>query len=372
MPVFENMRKLKSLLHRLPFADKVRNFIQRRSRVVYRSALTTFRPMIRSSFERLWQKHSTFPSKIGLSLSLHCPSQCIYCPTRGAQIHPASIPRKLVLTILDQAKKYGFKGQFSIGENGESLTNPEFLDIIGDIRNAFPENEIVFFSNMVLMNESAAKRLLSMGLSFIHFNFDGATETTYDFIKHNRSFETVKKNIAAFFEWRDKLNSSCTIGVGYVTAHSFYKNMIGDPCPYNDDSDKILSFIRPLLRKGDYVHPEEFLLNKYQESLNRAKGEPCDAFPSLLEKALIAPNGSIYLCCADFAMTTALGDINKQTMGEIWSGEARKQALRSLYLLDYATAPKVCRTCPPHLRFNADLYYKVREEIRNKGILNKQ
>src|SRR5512137_746556 len=106
MPVFENMRKLKSLLHHLPFADQVRNFIQRRSRIVYRSVLTTFRPKMHSSFERLWQKHSTFPSKIGLSLSLHCPSQCIYCPTRGPKMQPARMPRELVRTIIDEAKHY--------------------------------------------------------------------------------------------------------------------------------------------------------------------------------------------------------------------------------------------------------------------------
>jgi radical SAM protein with 4Fe4S-binding SPASM domain len=276
------------------------------------------------------------------------------------------MPRGLVRKILDEARERSFQGQFSISENGEAITHPEFLEILADIRTAFPNNGIVLYSNMVLMDESMAQKILETGISDLHFNFDGASPDSYDFVKRNYRFDAVRKNIETFFQCRERLNASCTIRVGYITARAYYRGVLGEDAPFVDDAEEILAFIRPMLREGDSVSAEqEFVLNGYQHVLNRTKREPCDIFPSVLKGALIAPDGRAYLCCFDFGMSTSLGNVNQQSLHEIWAGEPRRAALHALYTLDYASAPPVCRTCLPYAPINRDLYHQVRARIRS-------
>jgi len=326
-----------------------------------------------SSFEKVWVKNSNaFPAQLNLSLSLLCPSGCIFCAVRGPRIVPKIMPEDLFRKILQEARDHHFQGSFSLSQNGEALTHPKFKNFFALLRAEFPKNEIILFSNMILMNEENAGFVLGKGLDYLHFNFDGATPQTYDYIKRNGRFEQARQNILNFFRIRDQLKARCRIGIGYVTAARFSKEIEGKEGLMPDDEAQIRQLLEPLLRKGDGIHPDLIGLEKYQGILNRRKREPCDLFDRVLREMFIAPNGQVYICCSDFGVTSNLGNVNQQTIRHIWSSESRKAILRDLFKVRVSSkkTPEVCRTCIPcwFSSQNRDVYVKCKEKVRREFV----
>jgi radical SAM protein with 4Fe4S-binding SPASM domain len=324
-----------------------------------------------SSFEKLWAKsksNSIFPKQLNLSLSLLCPSQCIYCAPRGTKIVPKIMPEGLFLKILQEAQEHHFTGSFSLGENGEALTHPQFKQLFKILRRQFPKNEIILFSNMVLMDDENARFLLEQGLNYLHFNFDGASPQTYDYIKRNGRFEQVKQNILNFFRIRDELIVCCRIGIGYVTAARFSKEIEGKEGLMQDDEAEILNLLKPLLRRDDFIQADLIGLEKYQRILNRQKREPCDLFKSVLTEMFIAPSGQVYICCADFGVTSNLGNVNHKTIRYIWNSESRKAILKDLFKVRVNSKKtfEVCKTCLPcwFSSWSPDLYVKCKKKVQ--------
>ena len=316
-------------------------------------------------FEPRWRRHSTFPRQIGLSLSVLCPSRCVYCPERALHVRPKTMPLALLEKILDEARERRFDGLFSIAENGEALTHPAFFEILEAIRRAFPRNPIVLFSNMVLTDDEAARRIIEQDIDFLHFNIDGATEETYNYIKRNGRFDVVVQNARGFLMRRNQANARCRVGIGFVSARDFARDIEGRSDAFPDDSRAIEALVAPLLRAGDTLTPEEYQLQKYGTLLGRRKTEPCDAFRALLDNLLVAPDGNAYLCCADFGVTSSLGNLHRQSIHQIWSSPLRHDILRHIYQQEYDKAPQVCRTCLPMMGLNRDLYLAARDEIRD-------
>jgi radical SAM protein with 4Fe4S-binding SPASM domain len=319
-------------------------------------------------FERLWQAHSVFPRQIGLSLSLLCPSNCIYCAERGIGIPTRIMPLPLVRKLLAEAAAADFAGAFSLSENGEALVHPEFKTILKELRARFPRNEIILFTNMVLLDAERARDILEQGVNCVRFNFDGASADTYEYVKRNRQFDRVKRNIVALFKARQELASPCRIGVGFVTARAFAAEIEGCPSAFPDDTAAILDFFAPLLRPGDEIGADEVTLEKYQPFLKRPKREPCDLWRRVLDEIMVAPNGQVYICCADYGVSSSLGNLNEQTIREIWSGAARHGALRHIFRQEYDQAFAVCRTCLPsyNYRVNRDVFFRVRRQVRQR------
>jgi len=322
-----------------------------------------------SCFEKVWVKNSNaFPAGLNLSLSLLCPSGCIFCAVRGPEIVPKIMPEDLFRKILQEARDHHFQGSFSLSQNGEALTHPKFKDFFTLLREEFPKNEIILFSNMILMDKENARFVLENGLDYLHFNLDGASPQTYDYIKRNGRFEQAWQNILNFFRIREQLNARCRVGIGYVTAARFSKEIEGKEGLMQDDEEEIRERLKPLLKKEDCIHPDLIGLEKYQWILNRQKREPCDLFDRVLREIFIAPNGQVYICCADFGVTSNLGNVNHQTIHSIWSSESRKAILRNLFKVRMKSKinPEVCKTCIPcwFSSRSPDIYGKCKGKVR--------
>lgn len=316
-----------------------------------------------TSFEDIWIKNSSFPEQVSLILSLICTSNCIFCAEKGKNIKEKLMPFELVVKILKELQEYNFKGGFNLSEFGDVLTHLRFKEIVMEIRKLFPRNNISLYSNMVLMNEDNAKFLLENNLNYLHFNFDGFNEINYEYIKRNQKYKQVKQNILNFFKLRDEINPNCVISIGIVSAKRFSEEIEDKLGLFEDDENKIKEFFRPYLKKQDNIKSDVISLEKYENFLLREKKEPCRMFDRILKDIFIAPNGQVYICCCDYGITSNLGNVNYQTIKEIWSSELRRNILKNLFALNFKKAFEVCRTCLPYLNTMPE-YLKVKKRLR--------
>jgi hypothetical protein len=188
---------------------------------------------------------------------------------------------------------------------------------------------------MILMDENMASALLCHRLTELHFNLDGATDTTYRYIKGHNHFSLVRHNIAQFASLRNQMNSKCRVQAYFITAKQFAEEIEGKGGLFKDDSEEIVEFMKPMLHAGDNVGRVPILLHKYRHILDHRRSEPCEEFGRILREVYVAPNGQAYICCLDFGQESSMGNINDSTLAELWSSSLRENSLRNIWSMRY-------------------------------------
>lgn len=83
-------------------------------------------------------------------------------------------------------------------------------------------------------------------------------------------------------------------------------------------------------------------------------------YPS--QRLMVASDGTCYPCCVDFDGTMPMGDINKETIAEIWNGDKFKALRAQLRNNQFASAS--CRSCTSWMSYKAP----QREYVQDKSL----
>lgn len=300
-----------------------------------------------SSWREIYQ-NLDFPSIINLGLSSACQARCIFCPIKTNRwIKPVDMPVSLAKKIIDEAYGENFQGKFRWSETGEALLHKNFIPIMEYFRLRLPENESCLVSNMDRLDKEMAKRLLGFKLSELHLNIDGASKETYEYVKRGLSFERMKRNLRDFIEVRDQMSSPCVIHISILTAKRYLTQVEGKPSPFDDDDSKeVIDYWRPLLRESDSIRIVDFAdWWAFQEKVKRPKIYPCTYFSRAVDECFIAPNGIMYPCCLDYKAQVTLGNLNQNTIREIWNSPKRLGILRLLEQGKFKEIGEPCKYC---------------------------
>jgi radical SAM protein with 4Fe4S-binding SPASM domain len=288
---------------------------------------------------------SDFPEYLNFAVSTACQAKCIFCPReRGTLIKDKFLKPELMEKILKETSQSNYTGIIGLNENGEPLLNPDFVEILELVRRYHPNNKVVLYSNMGLMTKEKSYQILKLGLDEIHFNVDGASAETYNYFK-GLDFEKVKQNIFDFLDNRDKLNSKCKIFLQMVSVHNYEKS-IGKKSKFKDDTYDILKFWQTKLDPSDDMSISDIkywaLQNK--QNVNREK-KPCPFFSTTLDHLYINSDGRVYMCWVDQNCQLTIGDLNDQTIKEIWHGKPRERVINLLVEKRFEEIGKPCSTC---------------------------
>jgi len=288
---------------------------------------------------------SDFPGTLGFSLSTVCQARCIFCPPdRGTLTKNKFMTLELMEKILKETSENNYTGEFGFEENGEQLLNPNFLKIFELTRKYHPYNKIILYSNMGLMTKEMSYQILKLGLDEIHFNVDGASAETYHYVK-SLDFEKVKQNVFDFITNRNKLNSKCKIFLQIVSAHN-YEKTIGEKPKFKDDTYDILKFWEKHLLPNDDMSVSDihFWSLRGEKNINR-KNKVCPYFSITLKHMYINSDGRVYLCWVDQNCQLSIGDLNYQTIREIWHSKKRENTINLLANRKFEEIGQPCSTC---------------------------
>lgn len=300
----------------------------------------------RSRAKKLIQKTNDFPESLNLSLSAICQAKCIYCPSdRGKGIKPPFMSSQLAKKAADEAKKENFQGTVRFSENGEALLNKDFFSIYEYCRKMLPTCRFVLYTNMALLNKSTSLRLLANKLDELHFNVDGASAVTYEASK-KLNFATFKQNLHDFIEARKKLRATCKIHIYILTAKKYMAVVEQTNISLPDDTKKIIENWEPLLEKSDIISVVDKPYKWALREKNRLhKTSPCRKLSKVIRECLIGPNGDVYICCLDYQQKCVIGNVNDNSIKEIWSSPRRRTLLKLLGKLRFDEIGEPCAFC---------------------------
>lgn len=220
---------------------------------------------------------------------------------------------------------------------GEPLLHPELGKFIQYIKSKKKIKEVTISTNSIFLDEKKARIIIGSGLDTIRMCLDGITKETYEKIRLRSDFERVRNNILAFLELRNKMNSE-TPKVELQIIHM--QNT-------REEVEKFKKIWKPLLRKDDVLHVQKYVnFGGEVADLTITKKNLLNKMPCLrLWNTLsICWDGVAVACCYDSDWKLKVGDVNKQTIKDIWKGKAMNN-LRKLHLKREIDKIPLCKDC---------------------------
>lgn len=295
-----------------------------------------------------WKKTGeVVPVQIELGTTNLCNNKCPFCcGYKDREEHAEKLTKKQVFDLLFDAKTVGVKSITFTGD-GEPTCHPDWLEFIkythelgmdvGLITNGCKD-----FSEAVPFCE------------WIRVSIDAATPETYQKQHGVDLFNQVLNNLEEAIEKKEYCESSCTIGVGFLTCRDsnheivdFAKLMAKYDVNYvqyrpllsvfgsdwfSDDHDTIQIIYEAKRHNRKVVFSEA----KYKGLIEGHYGQTVKCYGWIFETAISA-DGGIYRCCHYKGIKSQkIGDISKGFSNE-WK-RIKKQAFRVL-----PTCPKFCR-----------------------------
>ena len=297
------------------------------------------------------------PSYVRVIISNTCNLKCVMCPYHSSLLklnHTTNFfqnNKEMSWQMMQKlARECGQDGiMILIGSIEEPLLHPKLVDFIQLCREqGVPKVHLT--TNGQLLNKDYAAKLLKAGLTSIDISIDAANPETYLTIR-GANLSRVELNVINLLKIRDKLNTFCEVRVSFVKnqgvteaeERKFLSNWISkvnsvfilNAAEYQENNMKL----------GKSNQAVQSSLQYYQ---NKAGGRwPC-LFP-FIEMAVL-PDGKIYYCIETLFRLgfdkeiEGLGDYNKQTLQEIWSGDLF-QKLRQDLILNQLEERAACKDC---------------------------
>jgi radical SAM protein with 4Fe4S-binding SPASM domain len=289
-------------------------------------------------------KKNPKPKSIFIESFNVCNAKCIMCPYPTMSRKKEIMSLELFEKIVKDAKQEQIEKVWLHFYN-EPMMDPKFFQRIEIIKKY--NLKVAFYSNASLMTQEISNKLIDLGVDEIFFSVDGATKETYDKIRLGLNFETTRKNIIYLHQEKQKRKS-----VKPITAINFViqKNNI-------NEKDQLFDVWKPYINKIHFGYID----NRKDES-NSIDKTPTKAFPCrrLWDGLQVTSSGKVALCCTDFDGKTVLGDLNTQTINEIWNS-AKFTNIRRLHLNYQGDKIDACKDCNQLYKESSTSWWNKRE-----------
>jgi len=332
--------------------------------------LTNLKKLYRTKYLNQWKKFYIKKivlkltdmglKNINLSLSTLCGANCIYCPkTRGKEKGIHNMPIDTVRKIVDEVVSEEFKENhnvkmFSVGENGDALLNPDFIEILRYIKQSIPTVLVSLNTNFRNFTKEKSSIIIKERLiDEITVNIDGHDEQSYFKVK-GMSYKMIEKNILDFIDIRKENNSKIRIQVICLTFANYSKKIHDkfgkypiaikndiDPTELVDDFNLISEIWKPrldpkldTLTQSNGVHAWSER-NTIKELNHNPSNYKCPNISRINNECFIAPNGNWYGCCFDDIQKFVLGNVIEEKINIIYFNKKRKSFLKLIKNKEY-------------------------------------
>jgi len=232
--------------------------------------------------------------------------------------------------------------------NGEPLINKRLSDMVfyASQKNLYTQ----IHSNGVLLDKQMAKNLVESNLSELTFSFEGENRIRYEQIRINSDYNTVMQNIKYFLSIR----KSTKVIIEVLK----FRNQ--DVLEISEDFKKLFPDVEFKSYFASDWHGTVDKPELKEEQIFEKKPAICKTAETVFA---ISWDGLVHPCCLDFNNDLIIGDMNNQSILEVWEGNLRKQLLKKM-ALDLYDQFSLCRQC------GAPYTLTTKERIIDKGMMN--
>jgi radical SAM protein with 4Fe4S-binding SPASM domain len=255
-----------------------------------------------------------------------CNAKCTFCPRELMERRQGIMNMGFYKRIIDEAVEAGAK-KVSLENYGETFLDPHIFE-----RAAYAKSkgmETLTITNASLLNEEKNKKILEL-FDVIRISMYGMTKAVYEGIHVHLNFETVRDNTDNLLALRKQMNSQTKIMMYFLLLEE-----------NRHELDVWLEKYEPLATTVAVWKPHNWGNGRaYREvsskktSCNRPQTGPLQ----------VQWNGEIVPCCFDYDSKIKLGNLNNQSIGEVFNSREYRDLRDAHNAGDYSKFP-FCAGC---------------------------
>jgi radical SAM protein with 4Fe4S-binding SPASM domain len=248
---------------------------------------------------------------------------------------------ELYKKIVDDAAQIGIK-ELGLSNYGEPLLDKFLFERIEYAKSKGMQVGLTDNGTLLGRNDNVV-RLLNSNPDWIEISIDGVTKQTYEKIRVGAKFEDLVDGFTKLVTERGKKNGNPAIYISCVVQAENY-----------DEIRSNKKRINKIFEGADYIgfNPMDTRVGDKDKSLpsgidfrtpaKRIKyNYPCRR---PFNTIIVLVDGSVALCCLDYDGKVRLGDLNVQSIKEVWNTERYKK-IRSLQLEGSGRQIEICKNC---------------------------
>ena len=258
----------------------------------------------------------------------YCNARCIFCAYDQIKKH-GTMSDRLYARILKDAKKLDPPPKTFIPMlTGEPFLDPQMVERIEEARAALPESEIHIYSNGSKLTEEIVRRLAKIPNFHLNISANGALVETRKRLTGLGDYEYVAKML----DYVDAMHISHSVSL--VQHPSITKE---EEEAFNHrwgKSTSVSSCRSPYL----FQHLNFAGLTYRKDKVHFTHCIHATSHMTVLW------DGRVNLCCMDPLGRKIFGDLNRQTVSEVWLSEVR-QHYATMHKQGKGAECEVCRDC---------------------------
>jgi radical SAM protein with 4Fe4S-binding SPASM domain len=289
------------------------------------------------------------PMALMLEMSSACNFKCKFCPVSDTEENKKHdfkyefMNPELYKKAVDQFNDFPKTGNpFKVYINGigESSYHPQFVELVRYTTEKLKRADaFIIRTNASLLTPDVVDEIIDAGMSEINISVEAVNEEGYEKVTGRKGmFQKVLDNVTYLYNHRGK----CRV----------YAKIIPLGTPETDEKEFFRIFT-PItdIREVEYVMNwggvEKDLTGGVKKPEITVNGDPITpniTCPYIFYTIMVNASGIVHNCCFDPFTYVNVGDINKNTLQEIWNGEKLKAFWR-LHLEGKRYGLRACGPC---------------------------
>lgn len=284
-----------------------------------------------------------------------CNFRCSFCPTGNHELlkqigRPnGCMNYDLYCKIIDDLHhmtktKADTISRLHLYKDGEPLMNNKLSDMVVYAKKKGISNSIETTTNGSLLNREQSLKLIESGLDVIRISIEHVTNKGYKEITHTfGDYEKIKRNVEFIFNEKKRRNSNLKVYtkiIDFTLSDNDKERFVADFTPISDyvNVDHLMGWSKSNIydwKLGNVVNTGMHGITNINERI---------VCPEPFSKLAINVDGTVSICCVDWSHGTVIGDVNTQSLMEIWHGEKLKE-FRLLHLKGKRKQIDACSNC---------------------------
>ena len=296
---------------------------------------------------------SSFPTHIDLELSNACNLNCPMCYTTTDEfkknVEKTLMKFDLFKKVVDECIQHKSHYSLRLSWRGEPFLNPKIFEMIEYAKDKGIK-EVSTLTHGGFLTPEKFEQLVDLKLDWLTISFDGIGET-YEQIRGPLKYEESLEKIKKYSEIKKRKKSVKPIIKVQGVWPAIEKNAEEYFGIFSEITDQVAA--SPLL---DYLRKDTKI--EYIENFT------C---PVLYQRLTVESDGKVKLCYNDEMGSVDVGDLNKESVYDVWHGKplrkARESHLKHLGVQDY----EPCKFCfyPRKTQKNTGKLFDKKLDIEN-------
>lgn len=278
-----------------------------------------------------------FPNRVTIELTNRCNVACTFCHRQVIDMPIGDMSEELYKKIIDEMAEHTPIKMVPFFR-GESIMHPQFIEFMRYAKEK-GIGPIQLFSNGLAFDKEIAEAVIEAGVDFVSFSLDTLNSEIYKnsrvlgnldiSMEHVRQFGTLCK------EYREKGIAVPQVQVSTVDL-DIYKAEQQAFVDYWKQYVDIVRIYEEHDENGGFVKKEVSDRLRYI-----SERKPCH---KLYNDMIIYWDGRIALCNYDWDEKHAIGDVNQQSLAEIWNSDEFNK-IRHMHETDTISEDYICNKC---------------------------